>query len=197
MVDLHYLVDEGGLGDHAGVGREQPRRIGQQQEQLGPDQVGHQRGQPIVVPEADLLVGHGIVLIDHRDHPQLNQVIERAAGMEILRAVDEVQRSQQHLAGQNAVRIEPVLPRAHQAVLADGRHGLQHGGVARAFLAPTQCGPPGRDGARRHDDHRVAGGTELGDLAAQAVDGLGRDRRRTHLDHDRAGRRRRSRVAPR
>ena len=50
----------------AGVLGEQSGGVGQQHQQLGPDQVGHQGGQPVVVAEPDLLVGHGVVLVDHR-----------------------------------------------------------------------------------------------------------------------------------
>ena len=153
----------------------------------GPHQVGHQRGQAVVVAEADLLVGHGVVLVDHRDHAELDEMAQRAPGVQVLGAVDEVQRRQQDLAGQDPVRVQPVLPRAHEPVLADGGDGLEHGRVGRALLAPPQRGPPGRDGARRHHHDGVTGGAGVGDLAAQAVHGGGGDRRRAHLDHDGAG----------
>ena len=79
------------------------------------------------------------------------------AGVQVLRAVDEVERGQQHLAGQEPVRLEPVLPGAHQPVLADGRDGLEHGRVRRALLAPPERRPAGGDGARGDDHHGVPG----------------------------------------
>ena len=172
---------------------EQPRRIGQQHQQVGPDEVRHQRRQPVVVPEADLLVGHRVVLVDHRDHAQLNEVIQGAPGVQVLGAVHEIQGGQEHLPGEDPVRIEPVLPHAHEPVLADGGHRLQHGRVGGTLLAPAQRGPPGRDGARRHDDHGVTGRPELGDFGAQAVDGGRRDRGGADLDDDDAVRPRWSR----
>ena len=108
----------------------------------------HQGGQAIVVTEADLLVGDGVVLVDDRDHAQVGQVPQRPAGVEVLRAVHEVERGQQDLPGQHAVRLEAVLPQAHEAVLPDGRDGLQDGGVrgplgaaVRARSQPAEMAP--------------------------------------------------------
>ena len=73
VVDLDHLLDErAGVGP-AGVLGEQAGGVGQQHQQVGPDQMGDQGGQAVVVAETDLLVGHGVVLVDHRDHAQLEQ----------------------------------------------------------------------------------------------------------------------------
>ena len=66
VVDLDHLFDQRRLGVAPGVGGQQARRVGEQHEELRADQVGDQRGQPVVVAEADLLVGHGVVLVDDR-----------------------------------------------------------------------------------------------------------------------------------
>ncbi len=66
---------------------------------------------------------------------------QRAAGMQVLGAVDEVQRRQQDLAGEDPVRVQPVLPHAHEPVLADGGDGLEHGRVRRSLLAPPERPP--------------------------------------------------------
>ena len=76
--------------------------------------------------------------------------------MQVLGAVHEVERRQQHLPGQDPVRLESVLPHAHEAVLAHGRHGLQDGRVRRPLLAPVERGPAGGDGAGG-DDHDRCG----------------------------------------
>ena len=107
-----------------------------------PTRCATERGQAVVVAEADLLVGHGVVLVDDRDHAEVDQVAQRPPRVQVLGAVHEVERRQQHLAGQHAVGIEAVLPQAHQAVLADGRDGLEHGGVRRALLAPVERAQP-------------------------------------------------------
>ena len=40
--------------------------VGQQHQQVGADHLRHAGGQPVVVAVADLLGGHGVVLVDHR-----------------------------------------------------------------------------------------------------------------------------------
>ena len=57
-----------------------PGRVGEQHEQVGGEQVGDERGQAVVVAEADLVVGDGVVLVDDRHHAELEQPAERAPG---------------------------------------------------------------------------------------------------------------------
>ena len=90
-------------GVEAGVGGEQPGRVGEQHEQVGVEEVGDQRGEAVVVAEADLVVGDGVVLVDDRHHAELEQPAERAPGVEVLLADDEVERGEQHLARDEAV----------------------------------------------------------------------------------------------
>ena len=159
-----------------------PGRVGEQHEQLRADQVGHQRRQAVVVAEADLLVGHGVVLVDHRDHAEVDQVAQRPPRVQVLRPVHEVERGQQHLAGQDAVRIEPVLPHAHQPVLAHGRHRLEHGGIDGPLLARGRA--PSQPAAMAPEVTTTTVwpvGARRGHLAAQPVDRRRRHRRRADL----------------
>ncbi len=48
----------------------EPVHIGQQDERPGPDHVRDQRGQPVVVAEPDLVGGHRVVLVHHRQDAQ-------------------------------------------------------------------------------------------------------------------------------
>ncbi len=84
-----------------------------------PIEVGHERGDAVVVAEADLVVGDGVVLVDDRHHPELEQPQQRAAGVEVLAALDEVEGGEQHLAGHQAVAAELVVVDLHEAALAD------------------------------------------------------------------------------
>ena len=97
--------------------------------------------------------------------------------------MDEVERRQQHLAGQEAVGIESLLPEAHQAVLADGRHRLQHGRIRRPLFAPAQSVPAGGDGTRGDDHDDVPVVACGGDFPSETVHRFLRDRARTDL-HD-------------
>ena len=58
------------------------------------------------------------------------------------------------------VRLEPVLPQAHEPVLADGGDGLEHGGVGRALRRPSRpsAAQPAAMAPERDDDDGVAVG---------------------------------------
>jgi hypothetical protein len=81
VIDLDDLFDERRLGVLARVGGEQPWGVGQQDHPIGPNQVGHQRGETIVVSEADLVVGHRVVLVHDRDHAKLEKMLKGLAGV--------------------------------------------------------------------------------------------------------------------
>ena len=72
-------MDELGAGVAPGVGGVEPVEVGEEHEDVGAHQVGDQRGQAIVVTETDLVVGDGVVLVDHRDAAQLQQAHEGLA----------------------------------------------------------------------------------------------------------------------
>ena len=55
------------LGVAPRIGGVDPVGVGQQHEQVGADRVGHQRGEPVVVAVAELVVGDRVVLVDHRN----------------------------------------------------------------------------------------------------------------------------------
>ena len=144
MVDLDHFLNERRFGIAAWIGREQSGCVRQEDEELRPDQMRHQRGQAVVVAESDLLVGHGVVLVHHGHHAQIDQVAQGPPGMQVLRPVDEVERGQQDLAGEEAVGVESFLPEAHETVLADGGHGLEHGRVRLAAARPGPARPSRR-----------------------------------------------------
>ena len=98
VVDLDDLLDERRRRVEPRVGGEEPGRVGEEHEQVGGEQVGDERGQAVVVAEADLVVGDGVVLVDHRHHAEVEEAPERGAGVEVLLADREVERGEQHLA---------------------------------------------------------------------------------------------------
>lgn len=65
-----HLVDGLRLGVGAGVGCEEVGHVGQQEEPLGLHQGGHLRRQRVVVPDAQLLHRHRVVLIHDGHHAQ-------------------------------------------------------------------------------------------------------------------------------
>ena len=94
-----HLVDQLGRRVGARVGGEQPGRVGEQHQQIGVDVVGDERGDAIVVAVAQLVAGDRVVLVDDRDAAELDQPQQRLAGVQVLAAIDEVVRHEQHLRG--------------------------------------------------------------------------------------------------
>ena len=81
----------------AGVGVEDARDVGEQHEQVGRNQVRGQRSEPVVVPEPDLVGGHRVVLVHDRDDTQVQQPVERAPRVAVVRAAHHVLGGEQHL----------------------------------------------------------------------------------------------------
>ena len=195
MIGGVHGVDQRGLGVQARVGGEQAGRVGEQHQVLRAEKVGDQGGEAVVVAEADLVVRGGVVLVDDGHHVELEQSGQRGPCVQVLVARSEVQRGQQHLAGDQAVSGQGPFVGGHQPALSDRSDRLEGDRIAGSHLSPeVQCGQPGRDGPGGHHDHGGARGAGGGDLGAESRDrilvdaaiGSG-DRGRTDLgDHDRA-----------
>ena len=142
--------------------------VGQQHQRVGADQVRHQRGQPVVVADPDLVGGHRVVLVHHRQHAQPEQPLQGALGVAVVRAADHVVRGEQHLADGLAVPGERRHRRPAPAAAARRGGGLLGGQVAGASGQP-QRGQPGRDGARGHQHHLAAGRPARGQRVDQRV----------------------------
>ena len=145
------------LGDHrrAGLARiavVQAVDVGQQHQQIGVHQVAGQRGQPVVVAEADLGGGDGVVLVHDRDDAELEQPGEGPVRVAVVAAPGHVVDGQQHLPDPQAVRRERVAVAGHQQALADRRGRLLGGQVTRPRAQPHRR-QPGRDraGGDQHD----------------------------------------------
>ena len=55
--------------------------VGEQHQRVGPDQVRHEGGQPVVVAEADLVRGDGVVLVDDGHHAEVQQPVQGTEGV--------------------------------------------------------------------------------------------------------------------
>ena len=73
------------------------------------EQVRHERGEEVVVAVADLVVGDRVVLVDDGEHAEIEQALQRLAGVEVLAAVHEVVRREQHLAADDVVAREKIV----------------------------------------------------------------------------------------
>ena len=170
-VDLDDLLDQRGRRVEARVGGEQPGGVGEQHQQVGVDQVGDQGGQPVVVAEADLVVGDGVVLVHDGQHAELEQPLQGRPGVQVLLADDEVERGEQHLAGDEAVLGQHPVVDPHQPALAHRRDRLEGDRVLRPAPGQIDRRQPGGDRARRDRHDAVALGPQLGHLGAELGDG--------------------------
>ena len=167
-----------------------------------PTRCDDQRGEAVVVAEADLVVGDGVVLVDDRHHAEVEQAPQRLARVQVLRAHAEVVRREQHLAGDEPVRAEDRAEALHQARLADRGDRLQRADVGRARRSMPERGQAGGDRARAHEHDLVPGGTApprarrraCASAASSSSPCVRRDRRRADLD-DRDRRRSASRAS--
>ena len=121
-----------------------PGGVGEQHEQVGADQVRDQRGEPVVVAVADLVVGDGVVLVDDRHDAEVEEAPQRLARVEVLRAHAEVVGREQHLAREQPVPAQDRAEALDQPRLADRGDRLQRADVGRAR---RPC--PARAGRRR------------------------------------------------
>ncbi len=67
----------------SGIGIVETVDIGQQDQRVGADQLGHQCREPVVVTEPDLVGGHGVVLADDRHGAQDAQPVQGALRVQL------------------------------------------------------------------------------------------------------------------
>ncbi len=191
-VDTGQLCHRRDFGDEARLGTARLARVeavdvGEQHERVGLHEVGDQRGEAIVVAEADLVGGDGVVLVHDRNDAEREQPLEGAVGVAVMAAAVQVVSREQHLADPEPVPREGHRVPLGEQQLADAGSRLLGRQVARAGLEP-QRPDAGSDGARRDDARpaaRLLPGRERVDEAVQPgrVELAARgERRRADLD---------------
>ena len=144
-------TDESGCGVAARVCRKQPLLVGQDDEHVGLDQIGHQRAEGIVVAELDFVSDDGVVLIDDRDDFEREQRHQGRARIEIALAVGEVVVGEQHLCGFQPMPAKAGFVNLHETHLPHRRSRLQLMNRMRA-ARPAEALQAFGDGAAR-DQH--------------------------------------------
>gem|GEM_PF-4860709 len=187
------LGHELGLGMEARVGGVEPLLVGEDEEGVGIDEVGHQRAERVVVAELDLVGDDGVVLVDDGYHAQIEQGLEGAAGVEIARAIGQIGVGEEDLGRVPPVGAESVLVGVDECGLADGGGRLQQGRLFGA-LCPAQALHAGGDRPRGDEADAPPFLEEAGDLLCPAADRLviqaaavGGDERAADLDHEEPG----------
>lgn len=125
LFEVAHLGDRPGVGIGAWIARIEAVDIGEQHQLRRIDRHSHQGREGVVVAEAQLVGGEGVVLVDHRHHPPGQQLLEGAAGVLVAAAGGEIAPGEQHLGHRQAAHGEGVLIQGHQPALAHGRRRLQ------------------------------------------------------------------------
>ena len=136
----------------ARVGVVEPVDVGEQHQQVGVHEVGDQGGEPVVVAEPDLGGGDRVVLVDDRQHAELEQLGEGLVGVAVVRAPG-------HVVERSAAPARPRR-RAGRAPRCSGARAAPGPTDAAACWAARPRGrrlqperrEPGGDRARRHQD---------------------------------------------
>ena len=153
-----------------------------------------ERCEAVVVAHPDLVGGDGVVLVDHGQHVEPEQALQRALRVAVVGAADHVVGGEQHLPDGLPVAGERPRVGLGEQELADRGRGLLGGEVAGSAGQPERR-EPGRDRPRGDEHHLAARGAPFGERVDQRVE-AGRveparqrgERRRPHL-HDDAPRR--------
>ena len=120
--------------------------------------------EPVIVAEPDLMGGDGVVLVDDRQHLQLQQPLEGATGIEVVAAAGHIVDGQQDLPDGHPVRAKGLLVGRHEGALPHAGRGLL-GGQVLGSTAQAEWPHPRRDGSGGHEHHRG--------LAVPRRDGVG------------------------
>src|SRR5215467_2585878 len=123
-------------------------------------------GQPVVVAVTDLVGRNGIVLVDHRHGPPLEQFVYGRARIEIASALLGVLQREQELPRRDAFPAEHLRPRARQRDLAHSGGGLAVLELQRSGRQ-LEYGAPERDRSRGDYEHVALASMQLGDVSRE------------------------------
>ena len=91
------FFDKCRIGIRCRIGGVKPSNVGQQNQNVCTDIVRNKSCNAIVVAKTYFVAGNGVVLVDDWHATKLYQPNKCASCMQVLRAIDEVVRHQQHL----------------------------------------------------------------------------------------------------
>ena len=119
------LADKLRLRVFARVAVIQTALVGENHQRVGIHQIGHQRAKRVVVAQLDFGGGYGVVFVNHGHDILRQQRLQRAARVQIARAVAQIFVREQDLRGVEPVRGKRVFIGLRDAHLPHRRRGLQ------------------------------------------------------------------------
>ena len=152
-VDDRHRLDEPRIRVSVRVAVIQSVDVREQDQQIRTDGGSHDGRETVVLADgvvhADLVRRHGVVFIDDRQRPQLQQPRERVAHVAAALLTADVLAGQQQLRHNMIVLREELIVKIHQLALADGGRGLLARHIRRTAgqieLADAHADRAGRD----------------------------------------------------
>ena len=144
----------------------QPVDVREQNQQVCVHAGCHRCGQRIVVPDAQLLRGNGVVLVDDGQNAECQQTFQRVVEILLAHRVVDVRCGNQQLCHRMVVLGEQPVVNVHQLALPDGSSRLL-GRSVRGARAEVQLADAHGDGAGGHQNDFVPGVLQVADDAAQ------------------------------
>ena len=124
-------LDEFSVRVFARIGGEQSGLIGEDDEHVGLDQVGHQCAEGVVVTNFDFVGDDGVVFIDDRYNAQMQQGEHGRACIQIALAIGQVLMREQNLRRNDTVLGKLGFVHLRQTHLPNRRRCLQFVDIAR------------------------------------------------------------------
>ncbi|MNM23582.1 hypothetical protein D3C81_339860 [compost metagenome] len=134
----------------ARVGTVEAIDVGGDEQCIGIDQRRYGRSQVVVVAKLEFVHRYSVVLVDHRQCPQPQQLVEGGACVEVTAAVAQIVMGQQHLRHR---ALEEALPQTDQLRLAKCRQCLSRRHRRTRLIGPGQDRATGSHRAGGDDDH--------------------------------------------
>ena len=156
-VDGLHQVQQAGVGMFPGVLIEEAVDVGEEHQEVGAHQVADQGGQVVVVPELQLVGGHGVVFVDDGHHLPAQQGEEGVPGVQEAGPGFQVVVGQEDLGHLEADLGKGQLVGVHHDALAGGGHGLGLGDARGAGRKPQLAAARGDGPGRDQDELPVPG----------------------------------------
>ncbi len=182
---MMHIRDRAGIRHKARIRRIETVHIGEQDQLISIDGRGHEGRQGVVVSEAELSRGNGVVFIDHRQHTPLQQLFQRSGGVLVSPPVSQIRAGHEDLRHSDAMACQRPLVQSHELALAGGRRRLQgdNGLWPLGKLKPLTTET---DGSAADQNDPITPGKGSGDTGGEAINrcsGVSPQQTRAQLHH--------------
>ena len=149
---------------------EETVHVRENDKQVGIDERGRERTEPVIVAEFDFFDGDGVVFVDDRNDAPREQRVEGFAGAEVPGARFEVVVREENLGDVEIEFAENIAIERHEFALANGGGGLEFRQEFGALGEPERA-HAGGNRTRSDENHFLPLFAQRGHLPGEAFDG--------------------------